>query len=294
MSYPNGQAILSVAECKLLSGVGTTYSDAALTACIASVQDQVELYCDRRFMRYTWSEWYKYDRELLLSQWPVNNILFIGTPAVAVTITDSASSHSFNVVQATGTNPTLVPRLTVSNAFALTSADFLFSTYTTLALLKAAVDVAYPTVTFTITTDATYAWSTMNPLCLRPGTGSTLYGARRQDVPYRIDDGTSRELVIPEDVTVSFQALDWFFESALNIVWDAGYSAADVPQGLKLAVASIVRELMGITKIPSGGNTTRLEVLNYSETFSNTSKTWSLITNEQYGPMLSAYKKMTC
>jgi len=293
-NYPNGQLLLSTAEVKSLANLDSRY-DSLIPAWTLSVQDQIERYCDRRFMRWQYNQWFAYDRAILLPQWPVTNILFLGTPVAAITVTDAQDKYSFNIQQADpGIDPVLESKLTVTDGFALTSTDFLFSTYTNLGQLKAAVEGAYPGVlTVTIVTDPSYAWSSVNTLNLRAGTGKTWYAAYRQNVLYRIDDETSRTLIIPQNVIVQFNALDYWFEVALNIVWQAGYTQATVPPALKQVAASVIRDMLNISKMPNAGLTKSISVQNYSESFSDDARVWSLI-NEKYAPMLQPYKRLQC
>jgi len=293
MSYPNGQYLISLAELKAYTGITGTANDALLTNLIHSVQDSVEVYCDRRFMRWTWTNWFKYERELYLPQWPVNNILYIGTPVVAIRITDSADNHSFNITQPDSNNTTIPAAFIVNDTEALTATSYSFDTYTKLSTLKTAVETAFPTVVLTLSTDPSYDYPNMNTKCLRTGTGLTVYGAISQNVLYRIDDQTNRILTIPEDVTVIWNALDYWFEVSLVCIWDAGYDTTNVPTGLKQTISNICRDYMNMSTLPSAGLVKSETIKNYSYTLFDSSKVTNII-NTNYLNDLEPYRKKLC
>jgi hypothetical protein len=291
-TYPNGQYLVSTAEARALAAIPTYFADAEITALLAPVQDAIEVYCDRRFMKWVWQEWYAYDRVLMLTQWPVNTILFLGTPVNCVQVVDNVNKYAFDIKQANGTNPTIVPKLTIINGFSLTTKDYLFSTYTTVLDLVNAVQADYGAdLTITISTSPTYDFNSMNTLMLRGGTGLNWYGAIRQNVLYRIENETNRELIIPQNVVVQFNALDYWFEVAIMVMWDAGYTTAQVPQGLKFITANIIRDILKISKRdPTLKSET---VTNYSWTAFDKSNIAQLI-NTNYAIMLQPYKLIGC
>lgn len=291
-TYPGSNQLVTLAEVKAYTGL-TSASDAFITSLIPAVTNAIETHCDRRLLKWQWQCWYSYDRALILNQWPVNNILFLGTPVAAIQVTDSANTYSFNIVQQNGTNPSIVAKLTVTDGFTLTSTDFLFSTYTTLAALKVAVVAAFPALTLDIATSPTYNFDAMNTLCLRGGTGTTWYGAIRQNVLYRIDDETSRTLIIPQNVIVQFNALDYWFETSLCVIWDAGYETATVPYGLKLTASNICNDIINITKLPSAGLVKSEQIKNYSYSLFDNARIYALI-NDNYLNDLQPYVKKLC
>ena len=289
MTYPNNQYLISLAELKAYTGITGTTSDSLLTNLIHSVQDAVEVYLDRRLMRWTYQQWFEYDRALILPQWPVNNVFFIGTPVNCVTIADSTNSYTFNINQTNGVNPTIIPQLTVTNGYTLVSQNFPFATYTNLAQLKVAVEAACAGVTLTLVTSPTYNWPDMNTLCLRAGSGLNLYGAVRQNVLYRIDDGTNRTLIIPQDVIVQFNALDYWFETSLLVIWDAGYDQASVPTGLKQIISDMCDDYLNLSKINGGGLIKSETIKNYSYTLADTSTVFDIVKN--HSSDLEPYRK---
>lgn len=297
--YPNSQEIMTVSELKGMIGIpaATTTYDAQLAIWLPIVREQVEMYCDRKFLKYTWSNWFEYDRAIILPQWPVNNVLLLGTPCVAIQITDTTNIYQFNVSQPDSVNYTVVPKFTVTNGNTFATTDFLFSTYPTLASLKAAVELAYPGVTLTLSTAPIPDFTQMSTLCLRRGSGYTIYGAIRQNVLYRIDDQTNRTLIIPQNVIVQFNALDYWFETSLMVIWEAGYDPAvsgGVPSALKFIIASIINDMMSVYDLQSSGVSKgiyRSETLgDYSYSLDPTSMISNLI-NDKYAQQLEIWRK---
>jgi hypothetical protein len=298
MSYPNGLYLVSPTEVKALANISVATYDAFINAYIPAVQDAIEVYLDRRLMKNVWNEWFAYDRALILPQWPVNTIMFLGTPVNCVQVVDNANRYSFDIKQTNGTNPTIEPKLTVIDGFTLVQKDYLFSTYTSVATLVAAVQADYiASLVLTISTSPTYDFNSMNTLSLRAGTGLNWYGAIRQNVLYRIDDETNRTLIIPQNVIVQFNALDYWFEVSINVVWDAGYTQAQVPQTLKLVASNIISDLMRIYDVQGSGlskNIYKSELLgDYSYTLDPSSKISELILTK-YAGMLAPYRKLIC
>lgn len=296
--YPGTQAeIVSLAEIKSYCNISSSDYDSFITSYIPIVRDQIETYCDRRFLKWTWQEWFPYNRSIMLPQYPVNTIMFMGTPVMAVNVVDPDSKYSFDIKQTNGVNPSIMPKLTVIDTQAFTTQDYDFSDYTTVAALIAQVNIDYPNLVFTVSTSPSYDFNNMNTLSLRAGTGLNWYGALRQDVLYKIDDATNRNLLVPENVTLSFNALDYWFETALNIVWDAGYTQAQVPGTLKMVVCSIFRDIMSIYDVDGSGTYRGIynsETLgDYSYSIGNFSKIGELVT-QKYASMLQPYKKLIC
>jgi hypothetical protein len=288
--YPNNLYLITLAELKAYTGITGTSNDTLLTNLIHSVSDAVEVYCDRRFIKWNWAQWFRYERELVLPEWPVNNILFIGTPVVSIVVTDSADKYNFNISQTNPRNPTIASGLTVTDGQTLTSTSFSFDTYTKLSTLKTAVEAAYPSLTLTLSSSPTYDYPNMNTQCLRTGTGLTWYGAIRQNVMYRIDDQTNRILTIPEDVTIQWNALDYWFEVCLLVIWESGYDSSSVPTGLKQTISNICRDYLSMSKIPSSGLVTSETLTNYSYTLSSSAKIFDII-NVNYKNDLEFYRK---
>ena len=283
--------LISLAEYKAMMGVSSTADDTTLNSLIPACEEAIQTYLDRRLGRNIGIEWYEYDRAIPLTQWPCNNLLMIGTPVNAVTITDYSASPvslSFNTTKQDMRNPQIPGKFTVTTE-QFVQTDFLFSTYTTLATLKAAVEAAFPTVTFAVAS----GYDQLNTLLLRNGSGNTIYGATRQQVLYRIDDITQRTLIIPQNVIVQFNALDYWFETSLCVVWDYGYALADVPKGLKLTTACIVRDYLKIGKMPASGLVKSESIKNYDYTLFDHAKIYQIIT-ENYVKDLEAYRKKLC
>ena len=292
-TYPNSVYIVTASEVRSLANIPTVITDAQINALIPSVQDAIEVFCDRRFIEWTWNSWFPYDRALLLPQYPVQEIMFLGTPVNCVQVIDNANRYSFDIKQANGANLNVIPKLSVIDCFTFVVTDFLFSTYTNVHDLVTAVAAAFPALNLTISTSPTYDFNSMNTLSLRAGTGLNWYGAVRQNVLYRIDDETSRMLIIPQNVVVQFNSLDYWFEVSINVVWKAGYTQALVPGTLKFVAAQVINDIINISKTGSGGILKSETITNYSYTMFDHANLGILI-NEKYAIMLNPYKKLIC
>ena len=295
--YPASQEIMTVAEVKAQIGipVATTTFDIQIASWIPVVRSQMEMYCDRKFLKWNWQQWFEYDRAIILPQYPVNNILHLGTPVAAISITDTSNNLQFFVNQPDSSNYTAIPKFVVTDSSDFTTTEFLFSTYTTIGDLKTAVEAAFATVTMAVSTAPVPDFSTMNTLRLRRGSGYTIYASIQQNVLYRIDDNTQRTLIIPQNVIVQFNALDYWFETSLLIMWEAGYTPQEnVPQALQFIVSSIIRDMMSLYDLDSSGvpkNIFKSETLgDYSYTLDPSSMISNLI-NEKYAAQLEIWRK---
>jgi hypothetical protein len=250
------------------------------------------------------------DCELMTDNWPINNVLLLGVPYDVVLITDTNNIYNFNVTQVTSNNIQLDAKFTATNTSTLVSTDFLFSTYLTLGTLKTAVEAALAGVTFAYQSSipSTITAANINTLTLRSTSGKTLYaGLNYFDLTtsnsvgdvYRISENSDRLLINPNCAAVSHNlssnqysnyngysnidsgsVIDWYNETDLLVVYDSGYTTANVPQELKWVVASIISDLMALYDVQSSGI---YKGLKKSETLGDYS--WSMGGNgiNQYG-----------
>lgn len=283
--YPNNQTLVSLAEVKSLTGL-TSASDASINALIPSITEQIESYLDRRLLKYNWYEWHHYNNQILLSQYPVNNILRIGTPTQVISITETSGVYNFNVEQADSTNTNITPSFIAVNLGSFAVTEFSFDTYTTLTDLKVAVEAAIPTATL----DITVGYETQNTLCLRSGSGTKIYGVTKQDVLFRIDDACNRTLTIPSNVSIQFHSLDYWFETVLFVAYSAGYTSATTPAGLKLIISNIIKDTLNINSLGSSSLLKSESIKNYSYSLFDSSQISTLI-NTKYATDLEPYRK---
>jgi hypothetical protein len=277
--------LISLAEVKALTGL-TSANDSIINSLIPSVAEQIETYLDRRLCKYTWFEWKKYDNNLELSQYPINNVLMMGTPTQVITITDTSDAYNFNITQEDNTNYTIKSKLSVINQSTFAVTDYSFDTYITLTDLKTAVETAIPAITITI--EAGY--ETQNTKCLRSGTGKSVYGVVKQDILYRIDDNSNRYLSIPNNIYLNFNVVDCWFDNVLFVAYSAGYDSTDVPAGLKLIVANIIKDCVNINSLGSSSLLKSESIKNYSYSLFDSSQI-SVLINQKYAVDLYQYSK---
>jgi len=320
-AYPGTNETVTITEVVALAAIKDLTNQVLLQGMIAPISRAIENYCRRRFLKHTWTQWVPMDSELQTDQWPINTVLCIGVPYNAVLITDTTSNYSFQIIQQTGTNLTAVPGMNVVNVSALTSQFFDFATYTTLGALKTAVEAACAGVTFAYqVVQPTINFANVNTLALRPTTGNTLiaginyFGQNPNsswgDV-YRISDNSDRIIVNPNFAQVSAlysgnslgpyttgisnidsgYNIDYYNDQDVLLIYDAGWTTAQVPSDLKFIVSSIIRDAFQVTKLPDAGLSISISVMNYSASTFESSKI-GLLISEHYKAMLQPFMKL--
>lgn len=283
-------SLLTLAQYKSLTGTTATTNDTLISALLPAVQSQLETYCDRKFDRSTYYEWLKYNGEIELDQWPVNNILMIGTVIETGTWTDTSNTLLLNLQRGINSQDGIAG-LYVTNQYTLATTFYSFATYTTLATLKTAVEAAHATLTLAYPTAPTYTYASMSTNLLRDCTGNVMYGAYAQpSIQYRIEEGTRRTLIIPANVTTYFQALNYWLEETLFVAYNYGYDNANVPSGLQLTLSNIIKDMVNITTSSGGGLYKSQTITNYSETTWDTAQINKLIT-ERYTADLEPFRR---
>ena len=287
-------ALLTLAEYKTITGTTSTTNDAFITSQIPVIQSALETYLDRKFDRAVNYEWLQYSESMQLEQWPVNNVLLIGTVITMATIADTSNTLSFSIVSGKNVQDGIAG-MYVTNQYTLASTFYSFATYTTLATLKTAVETAHATVTITYATNPTYTYASVSTNLLRDSTGLEIYGAYSQlQLQYRIEEGTRRVLSVPKNITSLFQAMDYWFENSIFVAYNYGYDTANVPQGLKFIVSSIIIDIISIYDLNSSGVYKGIysgETLgDYSWTL-NPNSTLNALINDKYASALEPYRK---
>jgi len=265
-------SILTTAECRTLTGLPAS-DNAYIAAAIPAAQDMIERWCDRSFDQQEHYRWFPYQPTVVLPQWPVTKLIYVGTPAAAATMTVTSGDLGFEVMNT---------KFTVFSGF--TGTDFTFAANPTLADLKVAVEAA------TASTMALELAGTVRCELLMPSSGTRLYGAQRVDVGCRIADGTDRVLEILEDS--SFTSLMWtdmFPTAEFYLRWQAGYATAGMPQALKQACANIVKDLHDI-QLHDGTLKSRT-ITNYSETMSDILADGRLVEKQE--PLMRLFRRTT-
>lgn len=285
MSYPSTSEIATLAEVKGINNITASTFDTWLTANIPIVCRSVEDYCRRRFVKNNWTQWTSMDREIMTDNFPINNVLIIGTPYDLIKIDDTNNIYNFAVMQTTSNNISVDGKFVATNTSTLVSTEYLFSTYTTVGALKTAVEAALAGVTFTYQNNPTpVTFSTMSTLCIRPTFGKTLtVGVNYFDQStntslgdiYRIGDNSDRIVFSPNFMTsnkalysgnyigpyttgyTNIDSSGYSFETYNNtdmlIMYNSGYDTSNMPSTLKWVVAAILQDLMSLYDMQSSG-----------------------------------------
>jgi len=271
-------SILTLAEYRTLTN--TTASDgfdAYVTALIPVVQSEIESFCDRTFDLTRYSQWFHYegDRLIVLPEYPVENILGVYYPARVATVT------------CTGYNISVTPTSIVVTADSdFTSNTYLFTTYTNLTLLQAAIEAAYPAITI----DIDSGYELMSSLLLRTGSGLEWTGAVRLDTNVRLQDRSDRVIEFAYNTPfVMSYANDYIYNDELLVIWNGGYST--FPKDLQMAAALIIKDYLALSKYKAAGIYKSETVTNYSYTLADQTIISDLV--KKYSGILNGYVKKT-
>jgi hypothetical protein len=282
MAYPDSNEITTLAQVKSLNNITVSTADTFITAMIPVIGRAIEYWCRRRFCKSNWIQWYPVQRELILDEYPINNVLLVGVPYTAFTITDTNNLYNFNISQANSRNLNIVSKLSVTNTQTFAVTDFLFSTYTTIGALKTQVENDISGVTFTYgTLPTTITIADQNTLTLRACSGKTVYfGANYFDQfsnagvgdIYRISDTSDRLLLNPSYANSSvfnryydqfatgygnidsYAPQDWYNPDDIMVVWNAGYTTAEMPQELSLVATAMINDLIALFDVLGDGS----------------------------------------
>lgn len=273
-------AILNLATYRTLTNTDATdgYDD-YITALIPVVQSAIENYCDRHFDAANYSTWYKFDctRKVLLAEYPVNTLIFVGSPANVANLSWTTGDYTIQVKE---------DRVTVIDVQSInfTSNDYLYTDNNTLADLKTEIEDDYPAITVAIVS----GYETLNVKLLRPGIGKTFAGAVRVDCHAKIEDETERTFKFAEDSYFTY-TLDFYFPENLYIVYNAGYTT--MPQALQMVAALIIKDYLALSSEKDIGIVKSYSITNYSVTFADMGDLKAIV--DSYKGMLADYVKKT-
>jgi hypothetical protein len=285
-------SLITLAEYKSLTGTTTNTNDAFISSLIPAIQSTIETHCDRKFDRAINGEWLCYSENLILDQWPVNNVLMIGTTITVGTITDTTNTYTFSIVAGKNAQDG-IGGMYMTNQYSLATTFYSFVTYTTLGALKMALELIAG-VTLAYPTDPTYSYNLMSTALLRDCNGTTLMGAYNQpQLQYRITEGTRRCLSVPQNLNTMFVGMDWWYESTIYVRYDYGYSTENVPQDLKQIASNIIKDTISISNVAGGGIYSSITVTNFSETLWDYSQINKLVV-DKYAPLLEPYRRKLC
>jgi len=232
-------SIISLAEYKAMLGIHGITNDSMVNTLIPVVQSSIETYLDRSLDTATYYEWKPYSSMMLMDQYPIQSVSFIGSlwKMASFTPVDGYGYQINSAYTTTNTNS----GLTITKDADFTTKTFPFSVSTHLEELQTQVEAAYPGV-ITLTIDDGYDF--VNWRLLKSGTGSDIYGAKRFECNTRIVDNRTIEFT---------QEAGFLFVNRLNlynmdifVIYSAGYATADVPQTIKLVAANVIKNIVNI------------------------------------------------
>ena len=73
-------SIISLDDYKSLTNTTSAADDTFINVLIPVVSSQLQDYCDRIFDKQKNYQWFCFDYELILPQWPINDVLFVCSP----------------------------------------------------------------------------------------------------------------------------------------------------------------------------------------------------------------------
>jgi len=274
-------AILTLANYRSLTN--TTAADgfnAYIQSLIPVVQTAIENYIDRTLDSTRYYQWFNYsgDRQIILPEYPVTQIVYIGYPAKVGTIAYTTGSYNVEITK-TG--------VTVTNDATFAQDTYTLATNTTLTMLKTEIEDDYgPNMSLTIET----GYTAMNSLLLRTGSGKEWTGAVRLDTNTRFIDRSDRiiEFAYNTPFVMSYTN-DYIYNDELFIMWNAGYTAATMPSDLQMACSMIIKDYLAISKIADLGLIKSQTITNYSITYADQNLISDLV--KKYSGILDPYVK---
>ena len=235
----------------------TPAQTAYINALIPVVQDQIEQYLDRKLDETTYLEWYKYSRYIVLRQYPVTAIKYLGE-LDEVAKFSNLDDYTYEITQ--------TALKVTDNALTTTTVTF-GGAILTLADIKTAIEAALPPLTLTIST----GYNNLSYKLLRVGTGAEVMGARRNDCQTKMIEDENRTLEILMDSAFQFWIqTDYTCDTNVFVAYTAGYLTADMPKALKMVAVNVIKDILDIQGL---GNSNGVSSVYKSQTITNYSYT---------------------
>lgn len=270
-------AILSLADYRTLTNTVSGTDDAYITELLAVVQSQMESYCDRLFDAQNYSQWYKYSHYIVLREYPVNSVKFIGTLQKLATF--SSDDYNYEVTSTA---------LNITDGSLTTTTITFGGAISVLTDIKTAVEAAIPGLTLTIDT----GYANISYKLLRVGTGKDMYGAVRSDCQTKLIEDENRTLELLADSSfLFFYATDFCTDINMYVVYNAGYTSTTMPLDLQMICANIVHDMSLIESADVTGIYKSETLGDYSYTLADQTQINELIFTK-YSKALDAYVKM--
>ena len=237
--------IITLAEIKAALGIHGITNDAMINVLIPIVQDQIQNFLDRDLDTKIYYEWHPYSYDLILDQYPIQSITFIGGLQKMATFTpiDGYGFQINSAYQTTNVNS----GLTVTKYSDFSTHTFPFSSATHLEELQTQVEAYYSDITLTIDT----GYEMVNWRLLKPGTGRDIYGAKQTDCITTITDNRTVNLL--QDAGFLFLSTnDICSDVQIYVQYQAGYATADMPGAIKLVAANVIKNIVNISTAGQG------------------------------------------
>ena len=262
--------IITTADYQNLTNTTLTPAETVyVNSLIPVVQDEIERYCDRIFDSADYLEWYKYSKYIVLRQYPITAIKYIGE-LDEVAVFSNTTDYTYEI--------TATALKVTDNALTTTTVTF-GGAILTLTDIKTAIEALLPPLTLTITS----GYATLSYKLLRVGTGASVMGARRNDCQTKLIEDENRTLEILIDSAFMFWvSTDYVCDTNVFIAYTAGYTALTMPKMLQMVACNVIKDTMNIQ---SAGITGLYE----SETITNYSYKLGANVTSYVGQELSKY-----
>lgn len=273
-------SILTLARYKELTNTSVVTNDTLIGYLMPVVQEMIESYCDRAFDNTSYYQWFHFtgDRTIVLPEYPVNNIVYLGYPSKVATVAYTTGSYNIEVTK-TG--------VTITNDADLTYNTYAFSPNNTLDKLRIEIEDDFgPNMTVTIES----GYTAYNSYLLQTGTGKEWNGAIRLDAQARLQDRSDRVIELAyNSAFVMNYATDYVFNDELYVIWKAGYEYADMPKNLQMIEAMIIRDYLNLITLKINSLVKSQTITNYSITYVDNALLMNII--DGYSSQLNDFKK---
>lgn len=237
--------------------------DGIINTMIPIVTSIIEEYLDRNIESATNIELINIqDNNIFTENYPINRILYVGVPTEAIRIEGLTDGQSM-ICEITGL-------YYYSSPFA-TPTSFLFSTSTTFALLKAAVETAIPTLTLNLLMPST----TLTSFLLESSGSTIMYPARFSGTFIKRDSRTIE--------LIDLDSCGNLWSNQIYLVYTSGWDIDDVPPALKKIAFDMVSDLVNILSLSTNSGIKSESLGDYSYTLADVSSNLS-------GDMINKYK----
>lgn len=265
-------AIITLADYKSMTGAIGVTNDTLINALIPVVQDQIEEHLDRKLDIQTNYEWMSYNPTLIVKEYPITKLTFIGSMYGVGTFNPSTGyNFQINSNYSTDGTPT---GLTITKDSDFSTNTISFSSAGHLEELQTQVEALYPGMTI----DIISGYEATNYRLFKPGTGKDIYAGVRLDANTRLVDNRIIEFL--QDASFIFLAsCDLISDVQLLVIYETGYSATNMPKTLKLVACNVIKDIVNILTGGQASPGARTGLYN-SESWNPDSKSYSYSVNE--------------